>query len=172
MAAPDSRTFHRIARTSLRPHLEPLGLHQRRPGEEWVSGTADERRAFRLQLSKWNRLDSPDGCEFAAELEIIRHEPIAYGRLFGLLTDAEREDHRKIQNLVIAKLPLDEAELDHLPPEWQADRLARVAPRLAPYPPNHDIWFRYVEAADVSGWMEFIGGVLPGAFDRLRSGLG
>jgi hypothetical protein len=123
-------------------------------------------------LSKWNRRDSPDGCEFTAELVVIRGEPIAGGRLFGLLTEAEREEHRQIQNLVIAKLPLDEAELDRLPPAWQADRLVRVAPRFAPYPPNEDIWFRYTDDSDVYRWMDFIGGVVPGAFARIYADLG
>jgi hypothetical protein len=152
--------------------LAVLGLAQDRQGGEWVSGSSTgPQRRFRLQLSKWNRRDSPDGCEFTAELEILRGDPVSGGRLFGLLTDGEREEHRRIQNLVIAKLPLDEAELDRLPPEWQADRLVRVTPRLAPYPPNDDIWFKYVDDSDVRRWMDFIGGVLPGAFDRLQSGL-
>lgn len=171
MAAPDSKTFHRIARASLRPHLAALGFRQQRQGGEWVSETAGQQRSLRLQLSKWNQRDSPEGCEFTAELQIWAPRADRYGRLFGLLTDEGREDHRRIQNLVIAKLPLDDAELDRLPPAWQADRLARVAPRLAPYAPNVDIWFKYVDASDVSRWMEFIGGVVPGAFDRLRSGL-
>ncbi len=92
---------------------------------------------------------------------------IAGGRLFDLLTADEREEHRRLQNLVIAKLPLDEEELEHLPPEWQADRLVRVTPRLVPYPPSMtDVWFRYMDENDVHTWMRFIARVLSGAIDR------
>jgi hypothetical protein len=119
-------------------------------------------------LSKWNYSDSADGYEFAADLQRDQDKLAAGARLFDLLTSEEREEHRAIQNQVIAKLPLDEADLEGLSPEWQADRLARVAPRLAPYPPTlNDLWFRYLDEEDVRRWMKFIGRVLPGAFDRL-----
>jgi hypothetical protein len=120
-------------------------------------------------MSKWNRRDSPDGCEFTIELQLNGEQSSVGWRLFDLLTADEREEHRRIQNLVIAKLPLDEAELETLSPEWQADRLARVVPRLAPYPPQaRDIWFRYLDDDDVARWMTFVGRVLPNAIHRLQ----
>ena len=43
------------------------------------------------------RGESPDGSEFTAELEIEREKPVAGARLFALLTDEERDEHRRIQ---------------------------------------------------------------------------
>ena len=169
MPAPGSKAIRKIARDELRPVLTQLGLRpNRRAGGGCATQDSAERLLFRLQLSKWNSVESPDGCEFTAELQVDRSEPVAGGRLFTLITDQEREEHRQLQNLVIAKLPLDEAELDRLPPEWQADRLVRVAPRLAPYSRGEDVWFRYVDEVDVRRWMAFIRRVLPGATERIR----
>lgn len=168
MPAPNSRDVHRLAREELRPVLSRLGLRPNRgQGGGWVAAVAGERLRLRLQLSKWNSADSPNGSEFTVELQMDRNRPVAGGRLFSVLADQEREELRQIQNLVIAKLPVEEEELDRLPPQWQADRLARVTPRLAPYPPGEDVWFRYVDEDDVRRWMVFIGRVLPGAADRL-----
>ncbi len=168
---PKSNVVRRIADAELRPVMTSLGMTLSRgvPRSGWTGHRGSVALGFYLQLSKWNYGASPDGYEFTAEIEAMRNgRPVAGARLFSILTAEEREWHRKIQNLVIAKLPLDEDELERLPPEWQADRLIRVAPRLAPYTPSMtDIWFRYVDDADVRSWMRFIGRVLPGAIDRL-----
>jgi hypothetical protein len=162
----------RIAREELKPVLSRLGLRPSRNSRGvWAGTTVTGQLRLRLQLSKWNRLGSLDGYEFTIELQLDREEPIAYARLFRLLSGEELEEHRQIQNQVIAKLPLDEAELDRLPPEWQADRLVRVTPRLAPYPRGSgpDIWFKYLDENDVHRWMRFISRALPGAVDCLAA---
>ena len=172
MAPPKSSEVMRIAREELQPVLAHLGLRPSRGSRGvWAGTTERGLLRLRLQLSKWNKGDSPDGYEFTVELQLDRDQPIAFARLVGLLSSDEREEHRQIHNSVIAKLPLDEAELDTLPPEWQSDRLLRVAPKLAPYPPDPglDIWFRYMDDDDVYRWMRFIRRALPGAVDRLAA---
>ncbi|MDQ3554312.1 MAG: hypothetical protein M3395_07885 [Chloroflexota bacterium] len=150
--------------------MTSLGLVLTRgvPRSGWRGQRGSASLSFVLQFSKWNYGESRDGYEFTAEVQVDRGGLSgAGGRLFDFLTADEREEHRRIQNLVIAKLPLDEAELEHLPPAWQADRLVRVAPRLAPYAPSMThVWFRYMDEDDVRAWMRFIGRVLPGALDR------
>jgi hypothetical protein len=159
-----------MAREELRSVLSQLSLHPESNSRGSWAGTSEfGHLQLRLQLAKRNYGDSSDGYEFAADLQRSEGKLAAGARLFSLLTHDELEEHRAIQNQVIAKLPLDEASLESLPPKWQADRLARVAPRLAPYPPtlNLDLWFRYLDEEDVRRWMKFIGRVLPGAFGRL-----
>jgi hypothetical protein len=163
-----------IAREELGPILLPLGLNPTRNARGVWAGTLNALHVqLRLQASKWNDPNPDDPNAFTVELHLASNEPLASARLFGLLSTEELEEHRKIQNQVIARMPLDETELDSLPPEWQADRLLRVAPRLAPYPPNPgpDVWFNYLDATDIHRWMQFIGRVLPGAINRLVAAL-
>ncbi len=93
-------------------------------------------------------------------------------RLFELLTPAEREPHRQIQNLVIAKTPFDESRLEALSPLDQAAMLAKHMPRFVPYDPrlDHDVWFRYLDEEDVRRSMRSIADVLPDATSRFLAG--
>ncbi len=164
---PASTEVLAIAREELRSTLASLRL-KRETERSWTGPIGSGWLRFRIQL--WDR-GSLDDQWFTGELELDGEDGGAFGRILSLLTDEEREEHRQIQNLVIAKSPLDETELDTLPPEWQAERLTGVTPRLAPYPPDppdEDVWFRYVDADDVRRWMRFIGRVLPDAVDRLE----
>ena len=165
---PKAPEVRRIARQVLDPALSGIGFQYRvRPQPRWTTKRGDATVTFRLLFSPWNYGDAPTGYEFTGELEVETTQPVALLRLFHGLSDAEREDFRRRQNLVIAKIPVDEAELDALPPEWQADRLAQVAPRWAPYPRNVEVWFRYIDETDVRRWRQFIADVLPGCVELI-----
>jgi hypothetical protein len=168
---PKASEVRRIAREELEPTLAGMGFrHGTKHRREWTRTHAEALVTFRLLFSPWNYGDGLDGDEFTGELEVATTataERAANLRLFHGLTDAQRETFRLLQNLVIAKIPLDEEELDRLPPEWQSDRLVRVAPRWAPYPAKVDVWFRYHDEVDVRRWCRFIAEVLPGCVEQV-----
>ncbi len=171
-AQPKAPHVRRLAHEILDPLVAPLGFKAVagvRSG--WVGRQGDTTITFDLFFSKWNYGGLPDPYEFTIDFVVATDGPIGGDRLFHLLSEEQREEHRQIQNLVIAKIPLDEEALSRLPPEWQADRLAAVGPRFAPYPPNLDIWCRYLDATDVRRWMGFIGRVLPSLLDRLAAAI-
>ena len=164
---PKAPEVRKIARDEVEPTLKGLGFkHSAKPQPRWTSAQNDVSVTFRLIFSPWNYGDAPEGYEFTGEIEVATTQPIALLRLFHGLTDAQRETFRQLQNQVIGKIPIDEDELDRLPPEWQADRLAQVAPRLTPYPANVEVWFRYLDEVDVRRWCQFIAEVLPGCVEQ------
>jgi hypothetical protein len=178
MAPPKAAEFRRIARAELKPVLARLDL-QPQPSVGlggWTRAEPDGWLVFWLQLSHWNSGFAPDEFEFTAELQ-LGDDPVAglggpRRRLFDLLTTSEREDHRQIQNLVIAKTHLDQTWLDGLSPGDRAIVLARYMPRFVPYDSrrDQDVWFRYVDVEDVRRWMKFIETVLPGVVSRFLAG--
>jgi hypothetical protein len=165
---PKAQHVRRIANEIVSRTLVDLGFRPTRSGRPgWLGELDGEAVGLYLQFSKWNHRASDDGYEFTVDVEVTGDRPIAGARLFELLTDEEREAHRQLQNLVIAKLPFDDEAVSRLPPLWQADRLVRVTPRFVPYRSGVDVWFRYLDEQDVRRWMEFIRQVLPGALRRL-----
>jgi len=168
---PKASEVRRIAREELQRTLAPMGFrHRVKPRREWTRTHGETVVTFRLLFSPWNYGHAPDRYEFTGEVEAettATEGSVASLRLFHGLTDVQRETFRQLQNLVIAKIPLDEEELDRLPPEWQSDRLVRVAPRWAPYPANVDVWFRYHDEVDFRRWCRFIAEVLPGCVEQV-----
>lgn len=163
---PKAQLVRRVAHEILDPLVAPLRFKSAGVRRGWSARSGDITTTIDLTFSPWNYGATSEPYEFTIDFAVSREGPIAGNRIFFLLSDDQRDELRQIQNLVVAKIPIDEDELSRLPPEWQADRLAQVAPRFAPYPPNVDVWFQYLDVGDVRRWMELIGRVIPSLLDR------
>jgi len=167
-----STELHRLARSELGPLLAPLGF-RRSPGTSMASWArpADDRWVV-LWVQPWRGTDAyAAGARFTVELRLSDAPAPGGGglrrRLTLLLTDAEREEMRRLQNRVIAKLPPpDAATAQLLPPAAREHWLREWKPRLAPYGRDEDVWFRHGVEDDVRAWLAFFARVLPGAIDR------
>jgi hypothetical protein len=84
-------------------------------------------------------------------------------RIAKFLSPHEKEDVRKIQNQVIARLqrPPSSYPLLHVSKEVTRIYLSRFEQDKEPYHENLDIWFRYFSPADVSAWGQFILSKIP-----------
>jgi hypothetical protein len=125
-----------------------------------------------FQPDRWNGPDSA-GFKFTVELRLAGR-PVLYAagpraRLPALLTGNEREELRRLENRVIAKLPVPEpAALRALPEELRRAMLEDRRPRLRPYDRDADIWFRQQDRDDLDVLLAFIARVLPSAIERFE----
>jgi hypothetical protein len=160
-----SAELTKVARAALTPVLAELGFRRtpRSSKASWIRQQGDGWLLVWFQSSHWNGAGA--GFEFTVEIgESPIPEPLSGGyRLPMLMTFAEREELRLLENTVKAKLPP--------PPEWAMEQpgsayLEGWQPREEPYDVRSDIWFRHGDADDVHANLEFIGRVLPDAIAR------
>jgi hypothetical protein len=118
------------------------------------------------------------GSKFIVEFQLWTRPEVGPGlqraRLPDLLSDAEREELRQRQNLVISRFVR--------PPrsyiEWLGSASADVESSLSrqfeqvaePYANGTDIWFRYASEDDVRAWCQFVEEQLTSAVDRFVAG--
>jgi hypothetical protein len=92
-------------------------------------------------------------------------------RFFRLLTPAEREEVRTLQNRVIERLPRSDGSLLGalsaliFGPAWP-DRRERIA---TPFPPDEDVWLRYRDEEDVVAWTGFLARLLEDLIRRFET---
>jgi hypothetical protein len=164
--------FHGLVRQELDPLMRSLGF-ARTPGASmasWARPEGDEWLLFWFQPSMSNYAYSA-GFKFVVEFQLgPEAQPGGRGhrlRLGEVLTDAEREQVRQMENRVIAKLPPPDrgfaASLDGRTREWS---LGQWQPVGKPYGPGDDIWFRHGDEADVLEFLAFFGAVLPDVVTR------
>jgi hypothetical protein len=169
---PTSKEFQRLVREIVGPALSRAGFTRpprvglggwlRREGASWS--------VVWVQLSRSNYGDTPEGYLFTVEVQ-LGDEPVAgsapsRARLYGLLTDAEREEHLTIHNDVARKArprPGMVGDPTTGDMDWY---LSAFRPRTAPFDPILDVWFRYTDVEDARRWLDFVARVLPGATDR------
>lgn len=160
-----SAELTKVARAELTPILATHGF-RRTPRSSKASWAREQDGGW---LIVWFQSSSSNGAgagfEFIVQMAVFETLDVPYGgaRLFGLLTHAEREELRQIENRVKTKLPP--------PPDWALERpesayLDGWRVRDEPYDGRHDTWFRYWDEEDVRDELVFIGRVLPGAIDR------
>jgi hypothetical protein len=91
-------------------------------------------------------------------------------RFFRLLTAAEREEVRTLQNRVIERLPRSDGSFlgavlaSIFGPGWP-DKRERIT---APFPPDEDVWLRYRDEEDVVAWTGFLARVLEDLVRRFE----
>ena len=172
MAALKSVELHRLARQELGPQMVALGFNRipGRSGASWARPQPGNWLVLWLQPSQSNDGYAP-GFRFTVELA-LSSDPIigangSRARLPTLLADHEREELRHMENRTIAKLPSpDPAFARLLPAAFRERWLAGWKPRVTPYRPDEDVWFRHIDQADVRDLMAFFRRVLPGAVAR------
>ena len=171
----------------LRGHVEPVLVSagfsrlKDRTGTcaAWCRSVADDCHfTVWAQNDKWP-FDPWVGSRFLVELQ--RAPVCAVGATHGalrlrlqlLLTDAEREEVRTLQNAVIAKcrIPTEEEHRQimgfGLLPGNEYEASCRLIE--GDFDPRLDLWLRYLDEADCHGWGEFLESWLPKALDRFAS---
>jgi len=164
--------LHRLARQELGPQMVALGF-KRIPGASgasWARSQDGKWLVVWLQPSQSNDGYAP-GFRFTVELALSSDAIIGASgyraRLPTLLTDHEREELRRMENRTIAKLPSPDSAFARLLPAESRERwLAGWKPRVTPYRPDEDVWFRHVDQTDVRDLMAFFQRVLPEAVAR------
>jgi hypothetical protein len=141
----------------------------------WLRSEGDRWLMLWFQPSRWNGPTSA-GYAFTVELRLadraVLYAPGPLARLPRLLSPADRERLRRMENGVIARLPPPNMALfGSLPAEVRATMLAGWQPRRAPYAPDEEVWFRQQDRADVDELLAFIAEVLPGAIERFAARL-
>jgi hypothetical protein len=173
-----AKEFHSLVRRELDPLLLPLGF-KRTPRATWASWCrpVDDRwLVIWFQNSQHNGNVPGAAFEFTVEYQVADAPVPGIGecraRLYELLTEAEREQMRVQQNLVIGRLvpPAD-------PTLGTGD--ARLVPfvlslfRLhdSPYLEGFDTWFKQDGEAAVLMWATWLRGMIPTTVDRFLARL-
>src|SRR2546422_8760392 len=164
--------------STLREHLAPLfkanGFKRTKTMLSWVRPRGE------LYMGVWCQADQKGwdtyaGSKFVVEFQlgyepVIGSNTICQQRIGRMLSAAEREEIRTIQNNVIASL--------HRPPKNYA--VLNVAEEVSivylnefksiaqPYGERDDIWFRYASKDDVNRWALFLVTKLPDCFRQVE----
>ena len=172
----DSRRVYAIAREVVGQLAKDLGFRREKAMLSWTRPQGSQHLTFWFQVSQfgWDRYA---GSQFTVEFQLSASPEVGSSmervRLPELLTDADREEVRRRENVVISGLVR--------PPrpyvEWLGSAYAGAAssylrsfePVREPYYPGKDIWFRYGSEADVRAWSDFIKAKLPWAIDKFVS---
>jgi hypothetical protein len=90
-------------------------------------------------------------------------------RAYYLLTPAEREELRDLQNKMIRRLP----PLESVFKPWELETSGEYAERHRqvinePFNPLHDVWMRFRDEQDLVSWTSFIGRILPALIERFE----
>jgi hypothetical protein len=135
---------------------------------------------FQCSQDGW---DDFAGSKFALELAFAEQSEFArFGwseprpgigrlrlRVGSLLTEAELEAVRSLQNQVIDRLPRPPSFHWILQdPRLRSWYLEQFEPVASPFPRNQDLWLRYHGEEDVRGWSGFVGKLLPDLMVRFR----
>lgn len=164
---------------ALRDHLAPLfkarGFKRTATMLSWVRprGALYEGTWCQADQRGW---DSYAGSKFVVEFQ-LGPEPVIGGRTIcrrrigELLSPAEREEARAIQNRVIASLrkpPKNYAVLN-VCEEVSTLYLRKFELVDQPYWEKDDIWFRYASKGDVDRWAEFLVERLPNCLRQVET---
>ena len=174
-----ARVVHRKALAALGPGFAAAGFEHR----EASAGALWQRPAGHEFIVGWVQpTRSPDASGWYGSRFIIEFrrgaQPMA-GVLgpafrFGQLLDDEgRERVRAVQNAVIRRLPPAPARVLRTLDDRARDAyLAQGKQVLAPYSPDHDIWFRYRDERDLDAWFRLLPVLLPGVLGVVQLRLG
>lgn len=90
-------------------------------------------------------------------------------RFYFLLTPAEHEEMRTIQNNVIKRLP----PLEGFVAPWEMESFGALLEQQRqviekPFNPLHEVWMRYRDEPDILTWTAFIARLLPTLWERFQ----
>jgi hypothetical protein len=156
-----SNEVYRQLRQDLGPWFKSSGFKRGNSMLSWVRQIGDTFIVVWFQVSQFG-FDPYTGSQFIVEFQ-KSSEPVVGSlrgrrkRISEFLSQAEREDVRKIQNQVIEALrkPPEDYVLLQMPDVSESYRRS-FEPISLPYPDGSDIWFRYAAPADISCWASFI----------------
>jgi hypothetical protein len=162
-----SKQLYSILREHLARVLKANGFKRTTTTLSWVRPRGE------LYIGVWCQADQRGwdtyaGSKFVVEFQ-LGPEPIIGGktirreRIASMLSAAEREEVRAIQNQVIASLrppPRDHSFLN-VSEEVSILYLKRFMSIEQPYSDRDDIWFRYASKKDVDRWARFLITKLP-----------
>jgi len=162
-----SQQLYSILREHLAPVFKANGFKRSKTMLSWVRPRGE------LYVGVWCQADQRGwdtyaGSKFVMEFQLGRQPVIGANticrqRIGGMLSTAEREEIRAVQNNVISSL--------HRPPKSYA--LLNVCEEVStvylkkfksidhPYSERDDIWFRYASKEDVDRWARFLVTRLP-----------
>lgn len=165
---------YKIARNVLAPWCKQHGFKRTKSRVlGWYRPVEDGFLVFWLQCSTqgW---DDYAGSKFVVGFNLVdRPEANSYygtrwKRLPHLLTQAQLDEVKQLQNRVIAKLTPPSRDyyifdLDQKIVDWY---LRKFEPITEDYTPSSDIWLRYHDRDDVIMWAEYLVAVLPEVLQR------
>lgn len=160
----------KLAYRELSPALADHGF-KRAPGMSgaaWFRPEGEELLLIYFQSSSGNGPGAP-GYRFTVEIS-IGSQLVRFGgrkghRIWNLLTFDEREQMRRLENVVKRKLPPPDPAI-HGVLKPRDPYLEHWTPKETPYDPRMDVWFRYWDEDDLHVLMGFLGGILPRVVDR------
>lgn len=164
--------------SALREHLAPVfkanGFKRTKTMLSWVRPRGE------LYIGVWCQADQRGwdtyaGSKFVVEFQ-LGHEPligwntVCRQRISRMLSAAEREEVRTIQNEVIAALrrPPENYPLLNVCEQVTTIYLNKFTSVDQPYWEADDIWFRYASKEDVDRWGKFFVAKLPNCFRQVE----
>ncbi len=175
----DSRRVYSIAREVLGQLAKDLGFRREKTMLSWTRPQGSQHLTFWFQVSQsgWDRYA---GSQFTVEFQLSARPEVGSGsgpqraRLPELVTDADREELRRRENIVISRLvrpPRSYIEwLSSASAEVESLYLRQFESVDEPYSQVNDIWFRYGSEQDVRDWCEFVRAMLPAVIDKFVAG--
>ena len=163
--------LHGAARKALDGPLAGLGFRRvpKASTASWIRPEGERWLFLWFQPHRWNGAHSA-GFRFTVELRVAIR-PVLYAagpaaRLPELLSVADRETLRQMENRTLARVPLPgRAYLRTLTESMRPTMLADWKPRFQPYRSDEDVWFRLADRSDLVAVLAFIVRVVPGAID-------
>jgi hypothetical protein len=170
-----SNEVYRQLRQDLGLWFKSSGFKRGNSMLSWVRQIGDAFIVVWFQVSQFG-FEPYSGSQFIVEFQ-KSSEPIVGSmrgrrkRISGFLSEAEREDVRKIQNQVIEALrkPPEDYVLLRMQDALSERYRRNFEPIGLPYPDGSDIWFRYATPADVSSWSSFIRNKLPDCITEIEA---
>lgn len=170
-----SRQLYSALREQLAPLFKANGFKRATTMLSWLRSRGD------LYEGVWCQADQRGWDEYAGSKFVVEFqlgpEPVVGGRTIcrrrigKLLSDAEREEARTIQNHVIASLrkPPKDYPLLNVCDEVTTIYLKEFRMIERPYGDAEDIWFRYANEYDVGRWARFLVAKLPNCLRQVET---
>lgn len=164
MATVTSRELYSLLRKRIAPGLKQHGF-KRLQGAMlgWTRPFNSEHLAFWFQCDRYGYMQD-FGSSFTLEFQLSPDATFATGdllrreRFYTLLTSADLELIRELNNSVLSSLPEPGPSnpVHFIAPHLRESLLQSYRPQLAPYANAKDIWLHYFSANDVRSWAEFL----------------
>jgi hypothetical protein len=169
----DSRRVYAIAREVVGQLAKDLGFRRGKSMLSWTRPQGAQHLTFWFQVSQFG-WDSYAGSRFTVEFQLWTRPEVGASlqraRLPELLNDADWDELRQRQNLVISRLVRPPRSYIESMRSASADIESLLSRQFEQadkaYEKGTDIWFRYASEDDVREWCTFIKARLPSAIEK------